>query len=43
LLGGGGGVADVDALPIKVEAERFGSAVAQREGGCGLCRVYDPV
>ena len=30
---GGGGVADVDALPVQVEAERFGSAVAQGEGG----------
>ena len=40
---GGGGVADVDALPVEVEAERFGSAVAQSEGGGGLGRVGEPV
>jgi hypothetical protein len=39
LLGGRGDVADVDALPIKVEAERLGPAVAQGKGGCGFCRV----
>ena len=30
---GGGGVADVDASPVQVEAERFGSAVVEVEGG----------
>ena len=30
---GGGGVADVDASPVQVEAERFRSAVAEGEGG----------
>ena len=29
---GGGGVADVDTSPVQVEAERFGSAVAERRG-----------
>src|SRR5215211_4845505 len=36
---GGGGVADVDASPVQVEAERFGSAVAESEGGGSLGRV----
>ena len=36
---GGGGVADVDASPVQVEAERFGSAVAEGEGGGGFGRV----
>ena len=40
---GGGGVADVDALPVEVEAERFGSAVTQGEGGGTLGRVGEPV
>ena len=40
---GGGGVADVDALPVEVEAERFGSAVAEGEGGGGLGGVGEPV
>ena len=40
---GGGGVADVDASPVQVEAERFGSAVAEGEGGGGLGRVGEPV
>jgi hypothetical protein len=40
---GGGGVADVDALPVEVEAERFGSAVADGEGGGGLGRVGEAV
>ena len=40
---GGGGVADVDALPVQVEAERFGSAVADGEGGDGFGRVGEPV
>ena len=40
---GGGGVADVDALPVQVEAESFGSAVAQGEGGGALRRVGEPV
>ena len=43
LLGRGGGVADVDALPIEVEAERFRSAVTQDEGGSGLCLIIKPV
>jgi hypothetical protein len=43
LLGCCGDIADVDPLPIKVEAERFGSAVAERKRGSGLCRVYKPV
>ena len=33
---GGGGVADVDALPVQVEAERFGASVAEGEGGGGF-------
>ena len=36
-------VADVDALPVEVEAERFGSAVAEGEGRGGLGRVGEPV
>ena len=40
---GGGGVADVDPLPVEVEAERFGSAVADGEGGGGFGRVGEPV
>jgi hypothetical protein len=40
---GGGGVAGVDASPVEVEAEYFGSAVAEGEGGGGLCRVGEPV
>ena len=40
---GGGWVADVDASPVQVEAERFGSAVAERECGGGLGRVGEPV
>ena len=40
---GGGGVADVDASPVEVEAERFGSAVAEGEGSGGLGRVGEPV
>jgi hypothetical protein len=40
---GGGGVADVDALPVKVEAERFGLAVTQGEGGSGFGGVGEPV
>jgi hypothetical protein len=33
----------MDALPIKVEAERFGSAVTEGEGGGGLGGVSEPV
>ena len=40
---GGGEVADVDASPVEVEAERFGSAVAEGEGGGGFGRVGEPV
>jgi hypothetical protein len=40
---GGAGVADVDASPVQVEAECFGSAVADGESGGGLCRVGEPV
>ena len=40
---GGGGVADVDALPVEVEAERFSLAVAEGQGGGGLGRVGKPV
>jgi hypothetical protein len=43
LLGCRGWVADMDPLTIKVEAERFGSAVAQRKRGSGLCWVLEPV
>jgi hypothetical protein len=39
LLGRGGGVADVDALLIEIEAERFRSAVTKGEGGGGLCLI----
>jgi hypothetical protein len=35
----GGLVADVDASPVQVEAERFGPAVADGEGGGGLGRI----
>src|SRR4029450_4577418 len=38
---GGGGVADVDASPVQVEAERFGPAVADGEGGGGFGRVCE--
>ena len=40
---GGGGVADVDASPVQVEAESFRLAVAQGEGGGGLGGVGEPV
>jgi hypothetical protein len=40
---GGGGVADVDALPIEVEAECFRSAVAERQGGGGLGGICEAV
>ena len=40
---GDGGVADVDASPVQVEAERFGVAVADGEGGGGLGWVGEPV
>jgi hypothetical protein len=43
ILEGGGGVADVDPLPVQVEAERFWSAVAEGKGGGGLCRVGEAV
>ena len=36
-----GGVADVDAAAVKVEAERFGSAVPQGERGSGLGWVVE--
>jgi hypothetical protein len=39
----GGGVADVDASPVQVEAERFRPAVAEGEGGGGLDRVGEAV
>src|SRR4051794_30717293 len=40
---GGGGVADMDALPVEVEAERFGSAVSEGEGGGGFGGVGEAV
>ena len=40
---GGGRVADVDTSPVQVEAERFGSAVADGDAGGGLCRVAEAV
>ena len=40
---GGGGVADVDALPVEVEADCFGLAVAEGEGGGGFGRVGEAV
>ena len=40
---GGGGVADVDPLPVQAETERFGSAVAEREGGGRFGGVCEPV
>jgi hypothetical protein len=40
---GGGGVADVDASPVQVEAENLRSAVADGEGGRALGRVGEPV
>jgi hypothetical protein len=43
LLSRRGGVADVDPLMIKVEAERFGSALAERQAGGSLSRVLEPV
>ena len=43
IVEGGRGVADVDASPVEVEAERFGPALAKREGGGGLSRVGEPV
>ena len=33
----------MDASPVQVEAERFGSAVAECEGRRGLARVGEPV
>ena len=33
----------MDASPVQVEAERFGSAVADGEGGGGLGRLGEPV
>ena len=43
LLGRGDGVANVDALPIEVEAESFRSAVTKDEGGSRLCLIIKPV
>jgi hypothetical protein len=40
---GGSGVSDVDASPVQVEAERFGSAVAEGQGGGGLGWIGEPV
>src|SRR5215207_2094568 len=40
---GGGGVSDMDASTVEVEAERFRPAIAKREGGGGLSRVSEPV
>jgi hypothetical protein len=40
---GGGGITDVDASPVEVEAERFGSAVAEGDGGGRFHRVGEPV
>ena len=42
VLGEGGLVADVDAVLVEVEAERFGSAVAEGEGGGGFGRIGEP-
>ena len=39
----GGGVADVDASPVQVDAERFGSAVPEGDGSGGFGRVGEPV
>ncbi len=36
LVGDGGQVADVDALPVEVEAERFGLSVAQGQAGAAF-------
>jgi hypothetical protein len=43
LLGRRSGVADMNPLPIKVEAERLGLAVTQRERSSGLGLITEPV
>jgi hypothetical protein len=38
-----GGVTDVHAAAVEVEAERFRSAITKGEGGSGLCLIIKPV
>ena len=42
VLGGGGGVADVDPAAVEVEPERLGVPVAKRQGGGGFGGVGEP-